>query len=273
MVLRSLGIPAEAVTDSQQGLQKLRDAVRREEPYDLLLTDYKMPEMNGLELTKSLRAFDGGEPVIILLTGYNWDIIEDEANEDGVDYILAKPLFSDSLLRAVHTAFLNKKGVEMVEPVVDEVPDRNLAGLRILMAEDVEQNAEILEDLLDLEDISAERAVNGQIAVDMFSEKPEGYYDAILMDVRMPVMDGLTATRTIRALDRPDAKTIPIIAMTANVFDEDVERSLQSGMSAHLSKPVEPDRLYDTLARLVVQPKRDEEAPGEESPDAGRDEG
>ena len=281
VVLRSLGVQADVFTDPKEALNAIEGAYKGGNGYNLVFTDYKMPEMNGLELTKSLRAFDGGEPVIILLTGYNWDIIEDEANEDGVDYILAKPLFSDSLLRAVHTAFLNKKGVEMVEPVVDEVPDRNLAGLRILMAEDVEQNAEILEDLLDLEDISAERAVNGQIAVDMFSEKPEGYYDAILMDVRMPVMDGLTATRTIRALDRPDAKTIPIIAMTANVFDEDVERSLQSGMSAHLSKPVEPDRLYDTLARLVVQPRQDEGAPGEEgpealgeeSPDAGRDEG
>ena len=90
------------------------------------------------------------------------------------------------------------------------------------------------------------------MAVRRFSEKPEGYYDAILMDVRMPVMDGLTATKTIRALDRPDAKTIPIIAMTANVFDEDVERSREAGMNAHLSKPVEPDKLYETMKRLIA---------------------
>ena len=114
-------------------------------------------------------------------------------------------------------------------------------------------NAEILTDLLDLEDIAAEHAENGQVAVDMFSEKPAGYYDAILMDVRMPVMDGLTAARTIRSLDHPDAKAVPIIAMTANVFDEDVERSLQAGMNAHLSKPVEPDRLYETMAKLIAE--------------------
>ena len=119
------------------------------------------------------------------------------------------------------------------------------------MAEDVEQNAEILEDLLSLEDIEAERAENGEIALRMFSEKPAGYYDAILMDVRMPVMDGLTATSAIRQLDRPDARTIPIIAMTANVFDEDVERSLQAGMNAHLAKPVEPDKLYETLSKMI----------------------
>ena len=126
-----------------------------------------------------------------------------------------------------------------------------LAGRRILMAEDVEQNAEILGDLLLLEDMEAEHAENGEAAVRMFAEKPEGYYDAILMDVRMPVMDGLTATRSIRRMRRPDAGTIPIIAMTANVYDEDVEHSLEAGMNAHLSKPIEPDRLYATLAEHI----------------------
>ena len=128
----------------------------------------------------------------------------------------------------------------------------DLAGRRVLMAEDVEQNAEILADLLDLEDIESEHAENGQLAVEMFLSKPAGYYDAILMDVRMPVMDGLTAARTIRDADHPDAKYIPIIAMTANVFDEDVERSLAAGMNAHLSKPVEPDRLYEAMAKFIA---------------------
>lgn len=137
----------------------------------------------------------------------------------------------------------------------EETPEtektRILAGRRILMAEDVEQNAEILEDLLSLEDMETEHAENGEIAVRMFSEKPEGYFDAILMDIRMPVMDGLTATRAIRNLDRPDAKTIPIIAMTANVFDEDVERSMKAGMNAHLAKPIEPEKLYSTMSELI----------------------
>jgi len=96
------------------------------------------------------------------------------------------------------------------------------------------------------------RAENGQVAVEMFADRPAGYYDAILMDVRMPVMDGLSATETIRAMDREDARTIPIIAMTANVFDEDVERSRAAGMNAHLAKPIEPDLMYDTLARLIA---------------------
>ncbi len=132
-----------------------------------------------------------------------------------------------------------------------------LSDKRILMAEDVDQNAEILADLLDLEDIHSARAKNGEEAVRMFSKSEEGFYAAILMDVRMPVMDGLDATRAIRELNHPDAKKIPIIAMTANVFDEDVERSLEAGMDAHLSKPVEPDKLYETMARLIM--KRSEE--------------
>ena len=119
------------------------------------------------------------------------------------------------------------------------------------MAEDVEQNAEILADLLELEGIEAEHAENGEEAVRMFSEAGAGYYDAILMDVRMPVMDGLTATGAIRKLERKDARTIPIIAMTANVFDEDVESSLQAGMNAHLAKPIEPEKLYGVLAELI----------------------
>ena len=126
-----------------------------------------------------------------------------------------------------------------------------LSGRRILIAEDVEQNAEILANLLELSGIETEHAENGEIAVRLFSEKPAGTYDAILMDVRMPVMDGLTATRTIRALNRPDAKAIPIIALTANVFDEDVEHSLAAGMHAHLVKPVDPDLLMKTLAETI----------------------
>ena len=140
---------------------------------------------------------------------------------------------------------------EKQEALTDSSVSEILAGRRVLMAEDVEQNAEILADLLDLEDIESEHACNGKQAVDMFTESAQGYYDAILMDVRMPEMDGLTAAQMIRGLDRDDAKTIPIIAMTANVFDDDIERSLAAGMNAHLFKPIEPEKMYETMARLI----------------------
>ena len=128
---------------------------------------------------------------------------------------------------------------------------RSLEGCRVLIAEDMDINADILMDLLEMEGIESERAENGRIAVDMFDQSAPNHYDAVLMDVRMPVMDGLEATRALRALDREDAKTVPVIAMTANAFDDDVQRSLQAGMSAHLSKPVEPERLYETLDQLI----------------------
>ena len=142
--------------------------------------------------------------------------------------------------------------LERVEqPVSVAEVSHGLAGMRALIVEDIDLNAEMLADLLDLEDITSERAENGQLAVDMFARNPAGYYDAILMDLRMPVMDGLTATRTIRALDRPDAAKIPIIALTANTFEEDVRQTREAGMNAHLAKPVDADLLYETLGRLA----------------------
>ena len=121
----------------------------------------------------------------------------------------------------------------------------------MICAKDILINAEIMKEILGLRDMTVDHAENGRIAVDLFTRGPEGHYDAVLMDIRMPEMDGLEATRSIRALDRPDAKTVPIIALTANAFDEDVQRSLQAGMNAHLSKPVEPERLFETLGSLI----------------------
>ena len=121
-----------------------------------------------------------------------------------------------------------------------------------MLAEDVDINAEIMVSILEMRDITSERAENGRIAVELFASHPEGYYDAILMDMRMPEMDGLEATTRIRAMERPDASIIPIIALTANAFDEDVQQSLQAGLNAHLTKPVQPDILFETLENLIL---------------------
>ncbi len=131
----------------------------------------------------------------------------------------------------------------------------SLAGLKVLIVDDIELNAEIAADLLDLEGVSSDRAENGLIAVDMFSQSSPDTYAAILMDLRMPVMDGLDATRAIRALDRPDAKTVPIMALTANAFEEDVRNSMEAGMNAHMPKPVDADSLFENLRRLIAEKK------------------
>ncbi|MBR4455694.1 MAG: amino acid permease [Solobacterium sp.] len=260
VILRGYGIRTDISADPNQSLKQLKQAYESGSPYLLVLTDYRMPDMSGLEFIRRLREFDHGESVVIVTTGYNWDMLENEGDMSIVDGILSKPLYSESLMRTIHSAFAKKSGLQEPEIPREETSGFDLAGRRILMAEDVEQNAEILEDLLQLEDMEAEHARNGEEAVRMFCEHEKGYYDAILMDVRMPVMDGLTATRTIRALEREDARQIPIIAMTANVFDEDVERSLQSGMDAHLSKPVEPDHLYEVLQKLIASADRKQPA-------------
>jgi CheY-like chemotaxis protein len=132
-----------------------------------------------------------------------------------------------------------------------EEPEISVAGLHVLIVEDMEMNAEILTDLLEMEEMSSDWAENGQKAVEMFAQSEPGQYDAILMDMRMPVMDGVTATKEIRKLSRADAATIPIIALTANAFEEDVQQCMQAGMNAHLSKPVEIELLKKNLARLL----------------------
>ncbi|MBR4799313.1 MAG: response regulator, partial [Clostridia bacterium] len=253
-VLESIGVEIKAFVSAEEALECIKTAAEQNNPYDLLVTDYKMPGMSGRELARALRGFDGGKTMVIMLTGYNWDIVEEEAKRDGVDSILAKPLFPDSMIRAIHSLIERKTGVAVQPAEEPEGKKENLlAGRRVLMAEDVDANAEILADLLELEEVESERACNGREAVDMFASHPAGYYDLILMDVRMPLMDGLSATKEIRAMEREDARVIPIIAMTANVFEEDVERSMQAGMNAHLSKPIEPDRLY---AEMEAQIKR-----------------
>ena len=206
-----------------------------------------------------MREFDNGESAVIMVTGYGNDIPEEDLKADGIDAVMSKHLFADDLIKQFKSIFsfkLASSTVKDSDEVSEEPPALSIAGRRVLMAEDVEQNAEILQDLLDMEDVTAEHAVNGELAVRMFSEKPSGYYDAILMDVRMPVMDGLTATRRIRAMEREDAKRIPIIAMTANVFDEDVQQSREAGMNAHIAKPIDPDLLFATMSRLIAENER-----------------
>ena len=244
IVLGQVGVSCERALSGLEGLEMVKLRHARREPYNLILVDWRMPDLDGLETTRQIRAAVGAETPIIILTSYSWEDIAQEAKEAGVDTFVSKPLFAGTVMDEFREAFKRKN-----DKLVRETAD--LTGKRVLLAEDVPVNAEIIMMILSMREMDVELAENGRIAVEKFAQSKPGYYDAILMDMRMPVMDGLEATRTIRAMDREDAKRIPVIALTANAFDEDVQRSMQAGLNAHLSKPVEPEALFKTLEGLI----------------------
>ena len=246
LVLDEAGIKADTCYDGQTALNMLEVQHAKHEPYSLVLLDWKMPRMDGLEVAKEIRDRYDRETTVIILTSFNWDEILEESIHAGVDSFLAKPLFASNVLDEFERT-ARKNNMSLYK----ERKRAQLKGRRILMAEDVMINAEIMKQVIMKREAEIDHAENGRLVLEMFRDSPLGYYDAILMDVRMPELDGLQATVAIRALDRADAKAVPIIALTANAFDEDVQRSLQVGMNAHLSKPVEPDHLYQTLEELI----------------------
>ncbi|MDO4869757.1 MAG: response regulator [Bacillota bacterium] len=246
LVLEKAGIASETALSGQEALEMVRLRHARRESYNLILVDWKMPEMDGIETTRKIREIVGDESAIIILTAYRWEEIFDEATEAGVDSFVSKPLFASNLMDEFQQALQKKKLLYR-----GKQSKTDLKGKHILLAEDVAVNAEIIMMLLNMREMVVDLADNGRIALEKFAESEENHYDAILMDMRMPEMDGLTATAKIRALDRADAQTIPIIALTANAFDEDVQRSLQAGLNAHLTKPVEPDNLFETLENFI----------------------
>ena len=247
IILGQVGISCETAESGWEGIDKIKIRHARGEDYNLILIDWRMPEMDGIETTRHIRSVVGQDTPIIILTSFNWDDIADEALEAGVDTFVPKPLFAGSVLDEFREALRKKNETLLKKKTVD------LKGRRVLLAEDNAINAEIIMMVLDMREMEADLAGNGQEAVDLFAQSKPGYYSAILMDMRMPVMDGLEATRTIRAMDREDARTIPMIALTANAFDEDVQRSMQAGLNAHLSKPVEPEVLYKTMEKLIKE--------------------
>lgn len=246
IVLDEVGITADICSDGQTALQMLEIHHMKQEPYNLVLLDWKMPGMDGVQVAKEIRQRYDNETTVIILTAFNWDEIMDNALHVGVDGFLAKPLFASNIINELER-IARKNSMSIYKDRVRA----DLKGRHILMAEDVTINAEIMKQIITMREAEIDHAVNGRIALEMFEKSPVDYYDAILMDVRMPEMDGLEATRAIRVLDRPDAQNVPIVALTANAFDEDVQRSLQAGMNAHLSKPVDPEHLYQTLEELI----------------------
>lgn len=241
--LQELGMKPEWVLSGQDAVQKVSDGNK----YFAIIIDLMMPNMNGIETTYKIRECVGPDVPIIIISAYDYSDYEIEALKVGVNGFICKPIMKSKLFLLMKKFATNKKEEEEVTIVPSIVA--SFPGKRILVVEDNDLNREIAYELLQETGAEIETASDGLEAVNKVSASPEGYYDFIIMDIQMPVMDGLEATRQIRLLDRQDTKDLPIVAMSANAFAEDVRLSLEAGMNEHIAKPIEIDRLYSVMGK------------------------
>ncbi|HBA49725.1 MAG TPA: hybrid sensor histidine kinase/response regulator [Lachnospiraceae bacterium] len=248
--LKSIGITPDWCMSAEDVIRKVEERHKRHDDYQIILLDWKLPGKDGIAVAREIRAFYGNEIPILLISAYDWSEIEDEAREAGVTGFIAKPLFKSTLFYGLKPYIgddMEGKNIRDASSAADRVV---LEGRRILLAEDNDINWEIANELLSAMGLELEWAENGQVCLEKFRESPLYYYDAILMDVRMPVMNGYQATEAIRALDREDA-SLPIVAMTADAFSEDVKKCLNSGMNAHVAKPIDVKEVCRQLEKFM----------------------
>ncbi|MEG1822065.1 MAG: response regulator [Clostridiales bacterium] len=246
-ILLDMGLEVEYVISGAKAVEAVGKKWAKKEFYDIILVDWKMPDMDGIETTREIRKIVGFDVTIIIMTAYDWIVIEADAKNAGVNLLLSKPVFKSSLCSAFEKIYKHKEESSKQ----DSSEDFDFTGKRVLLAEDHLLNIEVAKKLLGAKHLEVEVAENGLRAIEIFAQKDAGYYNAILMDIRMPVMDGIAATKAIRQMRKSDAQTIPIIAMTANAFDEDIEKTKSAGMNAHLAKPIEPKLLYQTIQHFL----------------------
>lgn len=244
--LKEIGITADWASGGRMAVQMARQCHAVGDDYQIILLDWKMPGMNGLETVKELRKYLGEDVPILIISAYDWSDIEDEAKAAGIHGFISKPLFKSNLFLGLSPYMLGVK--EEKEKKKEE--REFFLGKRILLAEDNDLNWEIAEEILSEEGFQLERAEDGKICVEKFQNSELGYYDVILMDIRMPVMNGYDAAKAIRALEREDVG-LPIVAMTADAFSEDIQRALDCGMNAHIAKPLDIERLLQILEQYL----------------------
>ncbi len=248
-LLESSGVRTDAAFDGEKAVDLVKKAAESGDDYQVVLLDWNMPGLSGVKAAEQIRAAVPKDICILLLTANDWDTIEEEAVHAGIDGFLAKPFFVTAFKTKLLEIYEEENKPD--KKFVTSIEKADFSGLHFLVAEDNDINAEILMELLGAEGADCEIAENGKLALERFCESAVGEFDAILMDVQMPVMNGYEATKAIRALEREDAVTIPIIAMTANAFAEDVKDALNSGMNAHVAKPVEMDIVREKLGHYL----------------------
>lgn len=244
--LKDIGISAEWTLDGETAVKLVSQRHIEQNDFQIILLDWRLPGMDGIETARKIRMQMGGDIPILLISAYDWNEIEHEAREAGITGFISKPLFKSTLFYGLRQ-FVETEEDQNTQTLDKEV---DLTGRKILLAEDNDLNWEIAEALLTERGLVLEWAENGQICVDKFKQSPVGYYDAILMDIRMPVMTGHEAARAIRALEREDSD-IPIIAMTADAFEEDIRKCMESGMNAHVAKPIDIREVERQLDKFI----------------------
>ena len=247
-MLVKVGMRAEWTLSGKEAVLRARQSIEMSDVYHAYIIDWRLPDMNGIEVTRQIRSLHDDTPIIIL-TAYDWSDIEVEAKAAGVTAFCAKPMFMSDLRETLMRA-LGQKSADAVQGLLPE-KNADFKGKHILLVEDNELNREIAQEILREYGFLVDSAENGAVAVEKVSNAAPGSYDLVLMDVQMPIMDGYTATRKIRALDDPARAKLPILAMTANAFDEDRRNALESGMNGFLSKPIVIDDLMQELRKIL----------------------
>lgn len=245
-MLREMGLRSEWTMYGKEAVVRTEEALDMGDPYEVYIIDWSMPDMNGIETVRRIRRVIGNEAPIILLSAYDWSDVEDEAYKAGVTDFISKPLFASDLHYVLERTVNNTDKEE-----VNEIKETDFKGKRILLAEDNELNREIAVEILGNMGFSVDSAENGKEAYEAVRDSQPGYYDLVLMDIQMPVMDGYEATEKIRGLDNDELSNIPIIAMTANAFEEDRLKAIESGMNDHLAKPIDMAKLTELLKKTL----------------------
>ena len=239
--LRSIGVEADTAAGGMEAVQKVQDGAQ----YQVVLLDLKMPDMDGIETARKIREKMGDKVPIVLISAYDWSDMEEAAKEAGVNGFISKPLFRSTLYNKLSEVLGNERENNGTE---DENAD--IAGMHILVTEDNDINWEIISMLLQMQGVETERAVNGLEAVERMKNARKGEFDLIFMDIQMPVMNGIEATKQIRALEDPWARQIPIIAMTADAFSENVAECFEAGMNGHIAKPIDMKIVLKEIRRI-----------------------
>lgn len=246
-MLEEIGISAEWANSSDEAIEKVKKAHEAGEDYSAVILDWKMPDRDGIETTRLIRQYTRKDLPILIISAYDWTDIEEEARRAGVNGFLTKPVFLSTLFNGLRKYVLGHPLI----PMKEQKKSFDFTGKRFLLVEDNELNREIAIELLSAIGATVDYACNGAEGLAKFEQSPEFFYDLILMDIQMPVMDGYTATRKIRALARKDAPVLPILAMTADAFSEDIKAAKNAGMDGHLAKPLDNATMNQEIDRFV----------------------